>query len=234
MNSSFDPSEIFIRNWEIYQKIILANYMKHHELGNYVQNHIHNFAKHKALKILDIGCGDAQQIANQLQSFNIFSYTGYDLSEQAIQFAKKNTEKLNCQVEFELGSMETLIKADSNKYNILYSSFAIHHLTDEIKSDFIRDCYNKLEEEGLFILIDIKRQPGQSREDYKKSYADWIKSTWHALTQQEQNAIIDHLYTCDIPVESSTYVDYALSSGLSFIEEVDIDSRHTLLVFSKN
>ena len=229
-----DASQIFNRNWEIYQKIIQANYMKHQELGNHVQQHLEEFNKNKYLKVLDIGCGDAQQITNQLQSFNVISYTGYDLSEKAIAFAKKNTRKLNTQVLFEVGSMEDLIKTDQNTYNTIYSSFAIHHLTDAIKKEFIQHCYHKTEQGGLFILIDIKRLPNQTTEEYKKSYADWIINQWHALSQDEKNAIIDHLYTCDIPVESSSYIKYATIAGFNCLEEVDIDSRHTLLVFSKN
>lgn len=234
MLSSIDPTQIFIRNWEIYQKIIQANYMKHKELGQHVQDYLNVFATDKPIYLLDMGCGDAQQIATQLQSFNIVSYTGYDLSEQAISFAKKNTEKLNTQVSFHTGRMEELIKHDSKTYNILYSSFAIHHLTDQLKKDFISNCYKRLENEGLFILIDIKRQPGQSTEEYKKSYTNWILNEWPVLNTEEKTAIIDHLNTCDIPVETSTYINYAIEANFILIKEVDIDTRHTLLLFSKS
>jgi 2-polyprenyl-3-methyl-5-hydroxy-6-metoxy-1,4-benzoquinol methylase len=234
MPSSIDPTQIFIRNWEIYQKIIQANYMKHQELGNHVQEYLKNFSSEKAIQLLDIGCGDAHQITNQLQHFTISSYTGYDLSAQAIAFAKINTEKLNTQISFQTGRMEELIKQDPKTYTILYSSFAIHHLTDEIKKDFINDCYLKLEEKGLFFLIDIKRQPGQSTEEYKESYSSWIQKEWLTLDKEEKIAIIDHLNTCDIPVEASTYISFASKAGFHFVNEVDIDPRHTLLLFSKS
>ena len=208
--------------------------MKHLELGNHVQEYLKNFSANKAIQLLDIGCGDAYQITNQLQHFNINSYTGYDLSAQAITFAKKNAEKLKAQICFQIGSMEELIKQDTKTYNILYSSFAIHHLTDEIKTDFINDCYKRLEDKGLFILIDIKRLPGQSTEEYKESYSSWIQKEWLALDHEEKLAIIDHLNTCDIPIESSTYISFASKAGFHFIKEVDIDPRHTLLLFSKN
>jgi hypothetical protein len=35
-------------------------------------------------------------------------------------------------------------------------------------------------------------------------------------------------------VEIDTYVEYAKQAGLSLIEEVAIDDRHALLVFSNN
>lgn len=234
MQNPIDPTQIFIRNWEIYQKIIRENYMKHKELAAHSQAYLNNLSLQQPIKLLDIGCGDAHQISTQLKGLNLSCYTGYDLSAQAIQFAKKNVEDLNAVIDFQVGHMEDLIKQDQQSYTVLYSSFAIHHLTDEIKLDFIHNCYNKLDVGGLLILIDIKRQPGQTIEAYKKSYAEWIHDEWHSLSMDEKNAIIDHLYTCDIPVEASTYIQYANNTGFNFIDEVDIDTRHTLLVFSKN
>ena len=229
-----DPTQIFIRNWEIYQKTILANYMKHEEIGLLSQKHIKEFASNQRIKILDLGCGDAHQIANQLATLNIQSYTGYDLSNQAIDLAKQHLQKTNAKLEFQVGKMEDLIKTESNTYNLLYSSFAVHHLNDEDKKVFIKDCAQRLEKNGLFILIDIKRLPGQSTDEYKNSYAEWIYQDWHTLLPEEKDAIVLHLQTCDIPVETDTYVEYAKQSGLSLIEEVAIDTRHVLLVFSNN
>ena len=234
MSITTDPTQIFIRNWEIYQKIILEDYMNHKKLGKLSQAYLLEFANQSPIKMLDIGCGDAHQIANQLASLNTLSYTGYDLSEQAIALAKQHIQKTKASPKFHIGKMEELIKVDTNTYNLLYSSFAIHHLTDENKISFIADCFSRLENKGIFILIDIKRLPGQSTSDYKKSYADWIYQEWDALEQDEKDAIVQHLQTCDIPVETTSYIRFAQEAGFKFIEEADVDPRHTLLVFSKN
>jgi 2-polyprenyl-3-methyl-5-hydroxy-6-metoxy-1,4-benzoquinol methylase len=233
MNLSIDPSQIFIRNWEIYQKIIHENYMKHKQLGERVQHYLAELSHQTPLNMLDIGCGDAKQIAGQLKELPVNTYTGYDLSAQAIDFAKQHITS-PIKAKFNIGRMEELIKDDEDTYNLIYSSFAIHHLIDEQKQTIINDCFSKLEQKGMFILIDIKRLPGQSINDYQLSYADWIKRDWHALTEEEQIAIIDHLSTCDIPVETKTYTEFANQAGFILLEEFEVDTRHALLVFSKN
>ncbi|MEY3178593.1 MAG: hypothetical protein RJB42_834, partial [Bacteroidota bacterium] len=150
------------------------------------------------------------------------------------QFAKKHFTSFENTATFQIGRMEELIKDDQTSYNVIYTSFAIHHLVDEKKAEIIKDCYNKLIEGGLFILIDIKRQLGQSISDYKASYAQWINADWYALDKDEKNAIIDHLNTCDIPVETNAYIEYAQHAGFSLLEDVNVDTRHALLAFVKN
>lgn len=234
MQSQIDPTQIFIRNWEIYQKVIKQNYMKHKELGKASQKHLQDYSQYTPIRMLDIGCGDAKQISEQIKPLNLVAYTGFDLSEQATQIAFKNFAVFDIKAEFQIGRMEELIKTDQGTYNVIYSSFAIHHLTDDKKAEIIQDCYAKLDKRGLFILIDIKRQPKQSIEEYKKSYAQWISEDWHALNEDEKDAIIDHLNSCDIPVETKSYVEYAQYAGFNLLEEVNVDSRHALLAFEKN
>lgn len=234
MSSSIDPSQIFIRNWQIYQKVIAANYMKHLELGDYAQKHLLQLNHDSPIRVLDLGCGDAHQISEQLKSLNINSYKGFDLSEQATNLAARNFASSKLNASFNIGEMEELIKADKQTYHVIYSSFAIHHLTDEKKQALIQDCYNRLEKNGIFILIDIKREPAQSIETYKTSYTNWILNDWHALTADEKLAIIDHLTACDIPVETKTYIEFARSAGFQLAEEANVDSRHALLAFTKN
>ena len=137
MQNPIDPTQIFIRNWEIYQKIIHENYMKHTELAAHSQVYFNQLSLQQPIKLLDIGCGDAHQISKQLKDLNLSSYTGYDLSAQAIEFAKENVKNLNAACDFQVGYMEDLIKKDQQTYTALYSSFAIHHLSDEMKNDFI-------------------------------------------------------------------------------------------------
>jgi ubiquinone/menaquinone biosynthesis C-methylase UbiE len=229
-----DPSQIFIRSWNIYSKVIAANYMKHRELGVCSQKFLKAFSSKTPLRVLDIGCGDAKQLAGQLSMLTIESYTGYDLSEDAIALAKQHLAPTGANLTFRIGSMEELIQAEPSTFNLIYSSFAIHHLQDPEKQLFIADCYRVLEQGGIFILIDVKRLPGQSREEYNKSYVDWIHQDWNVLDQDEKEAVAAHLTTCDFPVETSSYVQMATAAGFKLLEEVDIDPRHGLLVFGKD
>ena len=101
---------IFEKNWQIYQKIIANNYMLHKDIAAYTSKYLNQISNQAAINMLDLGCGDSKQIANQLSGLKIASYTGIDMSEAAVQFAKKNIELIDCTGTFLTGPMEVLIK----------------------------------------------------------------------------------------------------------------------------
>jgi ubiquinone/menaquinone biosynthesis C-methylase UbiE len=229
-----DPSLIFIHNWKIYRKVIESDYMSHRQIGSITRNVLKTFSASGPLDILDLGCGDADQLATVIREMNVSSYTGIDLSPQAIEIAKTNLSPLSCSMSFRIGKMEEEIKLLKKEYNLIFSSFAIHHLWDKQKQSFIEECFRRTSSNGLFMLIDIKRQPGQTIEQYKSAYTHLIRSEWHQLSSLEKESIIAHLQECDFPVEMATYTQWALESGFQFIEEaLTEDLRHGLLVFKK-
>ena len=229
-----DPSLIFIQNWKIYHKVIESDYMNHLQIGSITRKVLNTFYASDHMDILDLGCGDADQLATVIREMNVKSYTGIDLSSQAIEIAKTNLSTLSCSVAFRIGKMEEEIKLLKKEYNLTFSSFAIHHLIDEQKQSFIEECFNRTSSNGLFILIDIKRQPGQTTEQYKSAYTHLIRNEWHHLSTSEKESIIAHLQECDFPVETTSYKEWAKTSGFQFLEEaLTEDLRHGLLVFKK-
>ena len=229
-----DPSLIFIHNWKIYRKVIESDYMSHRQIGSITRNVLKTFSASCPLDILDLGCGDADQIAIVLKTMEVATYTGIDLSPQAIEIAEKNLTPLSCLLEFRIGRMEDEINLLEKEYNLVFSSFAIHHLPDQQKKSFIEECFRRTSSNGLFMLIDIKRQPGQTIEQYRSAYAEWIRSEWHHLNKEEQESIIAHLQECDFPVEITTYKKWALEAGFILMEEALIEEqRNGLIAYKK-
>jgi 2-polyprenyl-3-methyl-5-hydroxy-6-metoxy-1,4-benzoquinol methylase len=223
---------IFEKNWQIYQKIIANNYMLHKDIAEYTSKYLNQISNESAINMLDLGCGDAKQIANQLGGLNIKSYTGIDMSDAALQFAQKNIELINCAGTFLTGPMEVLIKKNTSIYNVIYSSYAIHHLSDAGKKEFLLECRNRLSKNGVFILIDIFRQPMQSMAEYKNEYCTWIKNYWNSLDPEEMQMIFDHINEYDFPNEIENMISYATAVGLKVTSYSNFDKRHGAIIFS--
>lgn len=118
----------------IYQKIISQNYMFHRDFVIKSNTAIKKLKYLEPFNVLDLGCGDAQLISEQLSFFNVDLYTGYDLSSTALALAAKNLETKNVEYEIFQGAMEMLLETNTSTYDIIQSSFAIHHLGDTGKN----------------------------------------------------------------------------------------------------
>jgi len=90
-----------------------------------------NFANASGLKVLEIGCGlgtDGAQFAEAGAD-----YTGVDLTEAAIELARKRFELFDVKGKFQTADAEDLEFAD-NSFDVVYSHGVLHHTPDTQKA----------------------------------------------------------------------------------------------------
>lgn len=232
MNS--DPQvEIFKKNWTTYQKLIAHNYMFHRQRNEQTDEIIQGLSKNNKLKILDLGCGDAYWVKSLSSWENIKSYTGIDLSPSALEYAQHNLDLAGLESTLHLGRMEEKLLQEKGSYQLVYSAYAVHHLQDEIKQKLFENVFNHLDKNGVFILIDVFRKPGQSREDYLKDYISNIEKRWTALTPVDLSLISSHILQFDFPAQIDLVQSWVNSIGFKMDQADNKDDYHKMLVFTK-
>jgi len=224
---------IFATNFNIYQKIIAGNYMRHAEMGAQTQVAFEGLEIKHPLHVLDFGCGDAQPIIPKLKLRSVAAYTGYDLSAVALEFAKQNLKAVDCQVQLRELPMQAFIELEMGNFDIIHSSYAIHHLQDDEKRHLLQNCFNRLRNGGIMIVIDIFRNEGQSRHDYIEEYISNIGLTWQTITQAEKEMVYYHMRNYDFPAYTGDIINWAGTVGFT-IEEHHIDRLHTMLLLKKS
>lgn len=171
--------------WNLYQKVLHGNYLCHAGLYTAVTAHFQQLAAaappppRRALRILDLGCGDAHCISGALAASGlgprVARYTGVDMSSAAVSIARGNvTAALAAPsapaaaagaaavVEFVetdmLGCLESLAPGS---YDLVFASLAAHHLPDEQKGELVGLVARALAPGGQFLLVDIFFAPGE-------------------------------------------------------------------------
>ncbi len=187
----------------------------------------------RKIDILDLGCGDAFVLAPLLKKFSSAKYTGYDLSETALAIASSNLHSDGIHAVLKNGAMEELIKSESNRFDFICSSFAIHHLSDEMKKQLYLDCYHRLYKGGTFIYIDVFRRFGWSREQYLKEYFSYAKDHWLALDAEEMHLVQEHVSNYDFPANLEDAITWLTQTGFHFVGERVHDQFHHMLEFTK-
>ena len=107
-----------------------------------------DFAATKRLRVLEIGCGlgtDGVQFARAGAD-----YTGVDLTEAAIDLARKNFEQCGLQGEFKVADAENLDFADSS-FDLVYSHGVLHHTLDIGRA--VSEIHRVLKPEGRAIVM---------------------------------------------------------------------------------
>jgi len=223
---------VFSEHWSIYQKVILHNYMHHAEFAKKTAAVFVALNK-KAVPILDIGCGDAVTLTPLLQKISITSYTGYDLSSSALELAAENLSKENFAIVLKEGNMMELIVEEGKQFDLIHSSFAIHHLKDDEKKKLLKACFNRLLPGGKMIYIDVFREKEIGRDLYIKEYFSYIRNEWLLLTANEKQPIYEHINQYDFPSDFNETINWIQSFGFIVTEKYQPDHRHALLVLDK-
>src|SRR5438309_4906571 len=107
-----------------------------------------DFAATKRLRVLEIGCGlgtDGAQFAKAGAD-----YTGVDLTDAAVDLARKRFELFGLQGEFKVADAENLDFADSS-FDLVYSHGVLHHTPDIARA--VSEIHRVLKPEGRAIVM---------------------------------------------------------------------------------
>ena len=107
-----------------------------------------DFAGARGLRVLEIGCGigtDGAQFAKAGAD-----YTGVDLTEAAIELARKRFELSGLQGKFEVADAENLQFPDES-FDLVYSHGVLHHTPDTARA--VRETHRVLKPGGRAIVM---------------------------------------------------------------------------------
>jgi ubiquinone/menaquinone biosynthesis C-methylase UbiE len=225
MDPLIQQQALFDQSWNVYKKIVKADFMHHNLFMQLSAEEIRKIDSKNPISILDIGCGDASPFIPLLKIRPVASYTGYDLSEVAIAYSRKNLELTGITYELKTGNMTELIHTEPQTFDLIYSSFVIHHLSDEAKTNFFSAIAKKLKPRGKFIYIDVFRTNEISVDQYRREYAEIINN-WSELDQEEKNLVINHISQFDFPAKETDLLQWFSDATLKVVNQQKADQKH--------
>lgn len=225
------PSGSFFDTWDTYQKVVAGGYMFHREIGVALNQALRaHFGR--PFSILDLGCGDAATLTPLLEGLALQRYKGVDLSETALTLAAENLRALACPVELAHADILAALAAEDTAYDVIHSSFALHHLPTKQKAEFFERAARRLNRGGMLVLVDVVREEDETLEVYHERYCDWLRSSFSALNEDEKNLICDHIVNNDLPDPCSVLQAQARAAGLGIASRSTRFGWHWLLSFT--
>jgi cyclopropane fatty-acyl-phospholipid synthase-like methyltransferase len=223
----------FFKAWSTYDQVLENNYMFHRELYQDVQHLLGNRYAEKPFTLLDLGCGSALHLAIALSNCSIKRYVGYDLSEIAIVHAKNKLSRLGCPVELHQSDLLEGLRGNREQFDLIFSSFALHHLSSVEKQDLFQLAYERLKKNGFLLLIDVMREEDEDLQLYLERYTSWLRSEWKSIQQKGLTAICDHIRNYDFPEMVSGLCEMSIQTGFSEHYELSRFRWHRTWCFEK-
>ena len=232
MNSS-TPISIFTQSWSTYDLITEYNYMFHREIYATVHNALWLRYDRGPYTLLDLGCGNARYLASCLKECSPLAYEGVDLSEPALREAREYLGKLPGQVTLTHGDMLTAIESTTKIWDVIFTGFAVHHMTSMDKARFFRAAERCLATNGWLIMVDVVREENQSREDYLDQYLKFMREQWNKVPPDQLEEACAHVHDHDYPECLSTLRAMASRAGLQEARVVARHAQHHMILFSR-
>jgi tRNA (cmo5U34)-methyltransferase len=123
----------------------------------------------KPKKILELGCGTGNLTQKIIEKYPEAKIYLVDISDEIIEQCKKRFNN-NKNLIF-LNSDFNDLDFKNEKFSLVLSSIAIHHIKDDDKAKLFRKIYKWLDDSGVFMYFDQFK--GATVEIYKKNIDKW-------------------------------------------------------------
>lgn len=168
-------------------------------------------------KILELGCGTGNLTQHLVDKYPNAKITVVDISKDILK---------ECSLRFSSNKNIEYLQADfnelnlhKNKYNLIFSSIAIHHLKDEEKESFFNILYTWLNNNGVFIYADQCK--GETEEIYKKHIAKWKTEAFKlGSTEKDWNIWMEHQNQHDFHSTINMQIDWLRQANFKNIDIV--------------
>lgn len=227
-------TSFFSRSWSVYDLITRHNYMFHREIYCAVAKLLESRWSNAAYTLLDLGCGNARFLAPALLQTPPAYYEGVDLSIDALEEAEEYLENVPGAHRLRNQDFLEAATATDRKWDVVFSGFALHHLSQDQKAALFSVVATHLSEQGWFLLVDVVRDEGQSRADYLDCYLRMMRDTWSEIPADQLEEACAHVAEYDFPEDVSTLKEMAKMSGLQNTQVINRYGQHHTMLFSRH
>ncbi|MBC1261869.1 class I SAM-dependent methyltransferase [Synechococcus sp. BSF8S] len=214
--------DLFEHQWSTYRRVVDADLMEHQALSAATSTAIEGWLAERPEgqpppRMVDLGCGDLALLASLLRRLPLGSYLGLDCCAPVLPRAAAQLKDVPYPCSWRAQDLLSWAldpgANGSGPVDLLHSSFAVHHLSDEQKGQFLSGAHSQLAPGGMLLWADVFRESGESRDSYLQRYVQRIRRGWQALSAEESQQVIDHLSSFDHPADAAAIQRTAEACG---------------------
>lgn len=196
-----------------YDKLIQNLIPKYTEMHNLVVELV-DFPQDQKLNFLDLGVGTGQTALSLLNKFPRATLDGIDISPKMIKQAKIRLKKYVDKVAFYEQDIKKLVV--KKKYDACIAILSVHHLDEKQKPILFRKIFDKLNENGIFVIADIIKF--DSKRVTKKKENEWKKFLINNLGKRRGQYWFENYLEEDLPSSISNQLKWLKQVGFKEVK----------------
>jgi Methyltransferase domain len=200
----------FQQQWPTYRKLVEFDGLSHRAVGARLHRALRDcFSAPFAL--LDVACGDAEQMRSVLDGTTISRYRGIDLSKPALALAEKNLAAVPFAVELDHCDFVEALERRPKPVDAAWCGLSIHHLKIEAKRAVfaaLRRCTG-----SVLMIYEPTLAVGEDRAGYLARFRRLYRPAWTFFSEAEWDQLYDHVSRCDWPESAETWLALGRDAG---------------------
>lgn len=201
----------FFSHWSAYEAAVRANHLYHREMTAAFNVSLRD--RGYVGSMLDLGCGDAGPVPAIVDGCPWSSYSGVDVTGEALDLARGRAADWSVPSTFILGDFNEVLPGLAGAYDTILVSLAMHHLPNEDKPAFFAAALGHLGRGGVLLAYEPACRPGEDRLDYAARQSVDFRRTFTELTEEQTESINQHVIDSDYPVSPGEYASLAIDAG---------------------
>lgn len=212
-------TEIFIKNWSLYRKIIENDNMSHKDGYAKLEEILKEDFK-RPFSFLDLACGDAFYSSRTLKATSARQYIGIDVSDQALSLAKEELNKTELKFTLLRADFFEFDKILENSVDVVWVGFSIHHLEKLKKLEFMKKVKYALRDEGVFMIYEPVLIDGEDLESYFHRFQKTYTKHWRGLSEEEKESLLEHVRESERPETTKDWISLGKDAGFEQADKV--------------
>ncbi|MCU0559360.1 MAG: class I SAM-dependent methyltransferase [Desulfobacterales bacterium] len=222
-----EPVHAGFERWAVFAKIRAADRMHHRAVGRALEKLlIAGFGRPP--RILDVGCGDARDIAAILKRCTVAEYTGIDNSSVALECACGRLAGGAFPRRLIHGDYAEALATLAPAFDLIWLGLFLHHLSSEQKRELFRRTMGLLAEDGSLFVHDPVLLETEDREGFLGRIGREALG-WPELTAEERDMLGRHWSQHGRQERISRLEEMAILAGFS---EAQVQWRDPLELYA--
>lgn len=222
VSTSFDRREVF-------PKLRQHDRMDHGSVSAWLAGFLAG-RRRADLRLLDLGCNDARDMARLLAVGDVAASTGVDPDEVCLADARKNLAGSPADVELLAADGQAVLSEKRQAVDVIWMGLLLHHFPKE-KARLFAMAKDALRPGGVLLPPDPMPGPGENAEAFLARFNREIETNWSELTPDVRRVLVDH-WSRHAPVDAVEGL--ARAAGFATVRRYSVDAAgfYALLYFA--